>query len=45
MYDRFTHGLVLTVASLLGSLILFGIALFTNNMGPSHKRYPTYWWS
>lgn len=45
MQERFLHGLVLTLASLLGSFILFGIALLTNNMGSSEKRYPTYWWS
>ena len=45
MQERFLHGLVLTLASLLGSFILFGIALLTNNIGSSEKRYPTYWWS
>jgi hypothetical protein len=44
MQERFAHGLLLSVAAILGSLALFGIALVTNNIGPSSKRYPLYWW-
>lgn len=45
MLERFMHGLLLSLATMLGSFILFAIALVTNNMGPINKRYPTYWWS
>ena len=45
LQERFMHGLLLSLATMLGSFILFTIALVTNNVGPSSKRYPTYWWS
>ena len=44
MRSRFLHGVVLTLSTLFGSLLLFVIALFTNNIGPSTKSYPKYWW-
>ena len=44
MRSRFLHGLVLALSTIFGSVLLFVIALFTNNMGPRTKRYPTYWW-
>ena len=44
MRFRFLHGVVLTLSTLAGSLLLFLIALFTNNIGPSTKTYPKYWW-
>ena len=44
MHSRFLHGVILTLSTLAGSLLLFLIALFTNNIGPSTKTYPKYWW-
>ena len=44
MRSRFLHGVILTLSTLAGSLLLFLIALFTNNIGPSTKTYPKYWW-
>ena len=44
MRSRFLHGIVLTLSTLAGSVVLFVIALFTNNIGPSIKTYPKYWW-
>ena len=44
MRSRFLHGIALALSTLFGSLLLFLIALFTNNVGPSTKSYPKYWW-
>lgn len=43
MRERFLHGLELALATMLGTIVLLCIALFTNNLGP--KRYPIYWWN
>ena len=42
MRSRFLVGIVLALSTLVESLLLFLIALFTNNIGPSTKSL-TYW--
>lgn len=40
---RFIHGLELSVSALIGTAVMFIVALLVNNIGPSTTRYPTRW--
>lgn len=43
MLSRFLHGLELTTSALIGTAVLFIVALLVNNIGPASRNYPSVW--
>jgi len=43
LYARFVHWLELSVSAVIGTAVMFTVALLLNNIGPATRRYPNRW--